>query len=182
MQRRSSSVPPPSSFFHPSHPIALPSVPFFAAPAPQMAFPNGLFGEPGYGMGSASAHGSRAPSPVGNIARTRTLLGMRRASSCQPIPSERMWDGYDVYSMQSQQMHASALAQMGWPLQQDSEPLPEVTDASIFQPGWTSEFKDASSSSSYVPAPSDCGPFDPPTHRRTVGRTSGAPPRARLSR
>ncbi|OSD05036.1 hypothetical protein PYCCODRAFT_1423556 [Trametes coccinea BRFM310] len=173
MQRRSSSVPPPSSFFHPSHPIALPSVPFFAAPAPQMAFPNGLFHEPGFGMGSASAHGSRAPSPVGNIARTRTLLGMRRASSCQPVPSERMWDGYDVYSVQSQQMHASALAQMGWPLQQDSEPLPEVTDASIFQPGWTSEFKDASG---YAPAPGDCGPFDPHAVPPSYSPHDSAPP------
>ncbi|KAI0823465.1 hypothetical protein BC628DRAFT_1420781 [Trametes gibbosa] len=140
LQRRPSSVPPPSTLFHPGHPITLPTVPFFAAPVPQMAFPgaDALFNHPGFGMGSSSAHGSRAPSPVGNIARTRTLVGLRRASSCQPIPSERMWDSYDAFS--SQQVYPSS----GWTLQPDNEPLPEVTDASIFQPGWTSSFKDAS--------------------------------------
>ncbi|KAI0765908.1 hypothetical protein BD413DRAFT_481628 [Trametes elegans] len=142
MQRRPSSVPPPSTLYHPAHPIALPSVPFFASPAPQMAFgaPNAIFN--GYDMGTQSAHGSRAPSPVGNIARTRTLVGLRRASSCQPIPSERMWDGYVDMGAQ-QGFNAGPLGTASWQLQQDSEPLPEVTDASIFQPGWTSAFKDA---------------------------------------
>ncbi|KAH9887968.1 hypothetical protein C8Q73DRAFT_711487 [Cubamyces lactineus] len=166
LQRRPSSVPPPSTFYHPSHPITLPTVPFFAAPAPQMAFP-GTFG-----MGSA--HGSRAPSPVGNIARTRTLLGMRRASSCQPMPSERMWDGYDVFS--NQQHFDSASLQMGsWPLHQDSEPLPEVTDASIFQPGWTSSFKDASE----VEYNASAAPFDP--HAASYSPHEGVPPQAALS-
>ncbi|KAI0628667.1 hypothetical protein C8Q77DRAFT_363827 [Trametes polyzona] len=163
MQRRPSSVPPPSTLFHPGHPIALPSVPFFAAPTPQLAFPgsNSLFNSAaGFGMGSSSAHGSRAPSPVGNIARTRTLLGLRRASSCQPVPSERMWD-YDGFSVQQQQQQHQAYGAQtasGWTLQPDNEPLPEVTDTSIFQPGWTSSFKDASCP---APAIANYAPVDP---------------------
>ncbi|KAI0365766.1 hypothetical protein BV20DRAFT_1046523 [Pilatotrama ljubarskyi] len=175
LQRRPSSVPPPSTLFHPGHPIALPSIPFFAAPAPQMAFPapNGMFNPAGYGMGSKSAHGSRAPSPVSNIARTRTYLGLRRASSCQPIPSERMWDGYDAFSnaQQHQQdfahmhMHASPAP---WQLQPDNEPLPEVTDASIFQPGWANSFKDEACAPNV-----EYTPVDP--HSQTYSPREGPP-------
>ncbi|KAI0667188.1 hypothetical protein C8Q78DRAFT_1082320 [Trametes maxima] len=163
LQRRPSSVPPPSTLYHPSHPIALPTIPFFAAPTPQLAFPgaNPLFhpNQAGFGV-SASTHASRAPSPVGNISRNRGFLGLRRASSCQPIPSERMWDGYDVYSTaQQQQQQGQGSPFGGFQLQPDDEPLPDVTDASIFQPGWTSAFKDA-------PAGAFDGgaPFDP--HRQ----------------
>ncbi|KAI8974814.1 hypothetical protein BD414DRAFT_497566 [Trametes punicea] len=177
MQRRSSSVPPPSTLYHSSHPIALPTVPFFAAPAPQMAYP-GLFNQAGFGVDPRSAHGSRAPSPVGNIARTRTLLGMRRASSCQTIPSERMWDSYDIFALQSH-FTPAALSQSSLPLYQDSEPLPEVTDASIFQPGWTSSFKDAGSYAST----GECPPFD--MHASSYSPHEGAgmpvPPHAALS-
>ncbi|KAH9848765.1 hypothetical protein C2E23DRAFT_738749 [Lenzites betulinus] len=167
LQRRPSSVPPPSTLFHPSHPISLPTVPFFAAPAPQMGFfgADGLFNHPGFGMGSSSAHGSRAPSPVGNIARTRTLVGLRRASSCQPIPSERMWDSYDTFS--SQQPYPAS----GWTLQPDNEPLPDVTDASIFQPGWTSSFKDASCAAPVA----DYAHVDPHTPVYDAGAQHGHP-------
>ena len=155
LQRRPSSVPPPTTHYSHAHNIALPSLPFFAAPTPQAAFgPNAMFTGAGYPMGVNSAHGSRAPSPVGNIARAqRNFLGMRRASSCQPIPSERMWDGYDPHPHQ-QPYGQPAPVPAAWPmqLQQDWEPLPEVTDASIFQPGWTNSFKDA------APEPSQ---FDP---------------------
>ncbi|KAI0353857.1 hypothetical protein OH77DRAFT_1505081 [Trametes cingulata] len=166
LQRRPSSVPPPSTLFHPGHPIALPSVPFFAAPAPQMAYPGAppMFNPAGYPLVTNSAHGSRAPSPVSNIARTRNYLGLRRASSCQPIPSERMWDGYDAFSAAQHQAYGQMPMPMqngapaaSWPLQQDSEPLPEVTDASIFQPGWLNGFKDETCAPNVEYTPIDPG-------------------------
>ncbi|KAH9921250.1 uncharacterized protein BXZ73DRAFT_91853 [Epithele typhae] len=132
MQRRPSSVPPPSSMWHGSNPISIPSLPFFAQPTPQPAF--GL-AHPGFG---GSAHGSRAASPVGNIARQqRTLLGLRRASSAQPVPSERMWDTSTL------DPHGYAPPMPApWQLQPEWSPLPDVTDASIFQPGWANAFAD----------------------------------------
>ncbi|KAJ8462129.1 hypothetical protein ONZ51_g11101 [Trametes cubensis] len=130
LQRRPSSVPPPSTFYHPSHPIALPTVPFFAAPGATDGVPR-----------------------------------------CQPIPSERMWDGYDVFSNQPH-FDSASLSMGNWPLHQDSEPLPEVTDASIFQPGWTSSFKDASYNAS-------AAPFDP--HATSYSPHEGVPPQAALS-
>ncbi|EIW54723.1 uncharacterized protein TRAVEDRAFT_153013 [Trametes versicolor FP-101664 SS1] len=147
LQRRPSSVPPPSTLFHPGHPITLPTIPFFAAPAPQMAFPgsNPMFNPGGFAVGSNSAHGSRAPSPVSNISRNRAYLGLRRASSVQPVPSERMWDDYNGFSAQPQ--YGAPVA--SWQLQPDDEPLPDVTDA-IFQPGWTSSFKDEAPSADYA--------------------------------
>ncbi|KAI0641433.1 hypothetical protein C8Q79DRAFT_1014369 [Trametes meyenii] len=210
LQRRPSSVPPPSTLFHPAHPIALPTIPFFAAPAPQLAFPpfHPSSNPAGFGTGtgtgmSASAHGSRAPSPVGNIARNRGFLGLRRASSCQPVPSERMWDGYDVYSAapphqshQSQYQFQSHLQQQGqgqqhggqegqehehehegspfggFQLQPDNEPLPDVSDASIFQPGWTSAFKDAALPSSFDPHHQHQHPHQ---HALVYGPHDGAP-------
>ena len=130
MQRRSSSVPPPSTLYNAANPIALPTLPFLVQPTPQ-------YGAPAFAAGYM--HGSRPPSPVNNIARTRTFVGMRRASSVQPIPSERMWDApLDPH----QQYYGGAAFPPAWPLQADPSPLPDVTDASIFQPGWTNSFKD----------------------------------------
>ena len=129
LQRRPSSVPP----------ISLPTLPFLVSPNPQPAFGTNMF-SPSFAAGPSSLHASRAASPVGNISRSRALLGMRRASSVQPIPSERMWDGYDPHPY-----HASygyTAMPESWQLQPDASPLPEVTDASIFQPGWTNSFKD----------------------------------------
>ncbi|RPD60375.1 hypothetical protein L226DRAFT_547559 [Lentinus tigrinus ALCF2SS1-7] len=172
LQRRPSSVPPPTTLYNPAHNIAIPSLPFFAAPTPQAAFgSNAMFNGAEYPMGVNSAHGSRAASPVGNIARAqRNFLGMRRASSCQPIPSERMWDGYDPHPHHlpyGQPAPVPAAWQMQ--LQPDWEPLPEVTDASIFQPGWTNSFKDA------PPEPSQ---FDP--HMQAYLPPDAPPPHATL--
>ncbi|KAL4072391.1 hypothetical protein V8B97DRAFT_1870461 [Scleroderma yunnanense] len=89
--RRSSSVPLPDSY---CHPIALPSLPFL-----QM--------------------GSRAGSPVGNISRSaRMLMGQRRPSSVQPIPS-RSWGTITPVLF----------------LQHDVSPLPEV-DNTLFDPAF----------------------------------------------
>jgi len=89
--RRSSSVPLPDSH---SHPIALPSLPFL-----QM--------------------GSRTGSPVGNISRSaRMLMGQRRPSSVQPIPS-RPW---------------GAISPIMFP-QHDMSPLPDV-DNTLFDPAF----------------------------------------------
>lgn len=89
--RRPSSVPLPDG---PFHPIALPALPFL-----QM--------------------GSRAGSPVGNISRSaRFVLGHRRPSSVQPVPS-RPWGTLDPMV----------------PLHHDLSPLPEV-DNTLFDPAF----------------------------------------------
>ncbi|KAI1787975.1 hypothetical protein LXA43DRAFT_1027141 [Ganoderma leucocontextum] len=127
--RRPSSVPP----------ISLPTLPFLVSPQPQPAFNANMFNAT-YAAGTSSLHPSRAPSPVGNISRSRALFGMRRASSVQPIPSERMWDGYDPHPYHAAYGYTGMPE--SWQLQPDASPLPDVTDASIFQPGWTNSFKD----------------------------------------
>ncbi|PIL23039.1 transcription factor [Ganoderma sinense ZZ0214-1] len=141
LQRRPSSVPP----------ISLPTLPFLVSPHPQPAFGANMFNPSFATAGPSSLHASRAPSPVGNISRSRALFGMRRASSVQPIPSERMWDGYDPHPYHAAYGY-SAMPE-SWQLQPDSSPLPDVTDASIFQPGWANSFKDDTSAVS--------APFDP---------------------
>ena len=141
LQRRPSSVPP----------ISLPTLPFLVAPHPQPAYGSAMFGQ-GYAMGTTSLHASRAPSPVSNISRSRAAFGMRRASSCQPIPSERMWDGYDPHPYHA--AYGYTAMPESWQLQPDASPLPEVTDASIFQPGWTNSFKDDA-------PPAELSHFDP---------------------
>ena len=89
--RRSSSVPLPDSH---SHPIALPALPFL-----QM--------------------GSRSGSPVGNISRSaRMLMGQRRPSSVQPIPS-RSWGTISPVMFS----------------QHDVSPLPDV-DSTLFDPAF----------------------------------------------
>ncbi|KAI6028213.1 hypothetical protein EDC04DRAFT_2716412 [Pisolithus marmoratus] len=89
--RRPSSVPLPEG---PFHPIALPAIPFLQV-------------------------GSRAGSPVGNISRSaRFVLGHRRPSSVQPIPS-RPWGTLDPMA----------------PLHHDMSSLPEV-DSTLFDPAF----------------------------------------------
>ncbi|KAI6097210.1 hypothetical protein F5141DRAFT_1150090 [Pisolithus sp. B1] len=89
--RRPSSVPLPDS---PFHPIALPALPFLQV-------------------------GSRAGSPVGNISRSaRFVLGHRRPSSVQPVPS-RPWGVLDPML----------------PLHHDLSSLPEV-DSTLFDPAF----------------------------------------------
>lgn len=165
LQRRPSSVPPPSTLYNAAHSIALPTLPFLVSPTPQVAYGVNPMFDPGYAMGSSSLHGSRAPSPVGNIARTRTFLGARRASSCQPIPSERMWNGYDPhphpYSHQQQMYGMPEAMPQAWQLQPDFEPLPDVTG--IFQPGWEDSFKDsAPQPAAFNPNMQACIPPDAP--------------------
>ena len=173
LQRRPSSVPPPTTIYNP-HSIALPTLqPFLVSPTPQLAYgANGMF-NPNFAMGSSSAHGSRAASPVGNIARSRAFLGARRASSCQPIPSERMWDGYDPHPYPHQPAFVQQPAPMpqAWQLQPDWSPLPEVTDASIFQPGWTNSFKDSATDPSGAVQPS----FDPNMGMQYIAPDAPAP-------
>ncbi|KAI0754018.1 hypothetical protein C8Q80DRAFT_1136252 [Daedaleopsis nitida] len=147
LQRRPSSVPPPTTLYNAANSIALPTLPFLVAPTPQAPY-GGMF-NPAYAMGTT---GSRPASPVSNIARQRGLIGARRASSCQPNPSERMWDGYHPHPHhQAFGQHPQAMP-AAWQLQPDWSPLPEVTDASIFQPGWTNSFKDTAPESA---------PYDP---------------------
>ncbi|KAI0948001.1 hypothetical protein AcW1_009620 [Taiwanofungus camphoratus] len=103
--RRSSSVPPPTMLYNP---ITIPTLPFLVGPLP------------------THAGGSRVASPVGNISRSnRALLGQRRASSAQPMPSRSWTDP------------VSFIGHMGnpepWQLQRDWSPLPEV-DTSLFEP------------------------------------------------
>lgn len=89
--RRPSSVPLPDG---PFHPIALPALPFLQL-------------------------GSRSGSPVGNISRSaRFILGHRRSSSVQPIPS-KPWGILDHMT----------------PLHHDMSSLPDV-DSTLFDPAF----------------------------------------------
>ncbi|OCH94018.1 hypothetical protein OBBRIDRAFT_770585 [Obba rivulosa] len=115
--RRSSSVPPPTTLYNP---ITLPTLPFLT--------------------GSVAHAGSRPLSPVGNISRAqRALLGQRRASSAQPVPSRSWMVPADAYT---QEMPTEA-----WQLQRDWSPLPEV-DTSLFEP----TFLDSGASGAFAPA------------------------------
>ena len=154
LQRRPSSVPP----------ISIPMLPFLVSPHPQPAFGANVF-NPSFAAGTSSLHPSRAASPVGNISRSRALLGMRRASSVQPIPSERMWDGYDPHPYHAAYSTYTAMPE-SWQLQPDASPLPDVTDASIFQPGWTNSFKDDVAAA----------PFDPAMHMHMNMNFMAGPP------
>ncbi|EMD32223.1 hypothetical protein CERSUDRAFT_118854 [Gelatoporia subvermispora B] len=118
--RRSSSVPPPSTLYNP---ITLPMLPFLPAP-------------PVHG-------GSRPLTPVSNISRAqRAMLGQRRASSAQPVPSRSWMVPADAYAQ-----HVPTEA---WQLQRDWSPLPDV-DTSLFEP----TFLDSGASGAFAGAPMD---------------------------
>ncbi|OBZ65512.1 hypothetical protein A0H81_14465 [Grifola frondosa] len=126
-QRRSSSVPPPSTLYNP---ITIPALPFFV--------PHG------------SVPGTRAPSPVGNISRTHRGFH-RRASSVQPVPS-RAWEDFDasVYGTDmGMGMDMGMEMPEAWQLQRDWSPLPEV-NSGIFE----QTFLDASAEGAFAPASS----------------------------
>lgn len=89
-QRRPSSVPPPTTIYNP---ISIPTVPFFPP------FQQSL---------------SRPDSPVNNIARSRYMLGQRRASSTGPTY-------YGTWN--TPQSYGSIPIEQ---LQRDDEPLPDV--------------------------------------------------------
>ncbi|KAH0826791.1 hypothetical protein J3R83DRAFT_5210 [Lanmaoa asiatica] len=102
--RRPSSVPLPDSRFHP---IALPSIPFFAPT-------------------------SRSASPVNNISRSaRMIIGQRRPSSALPHFGRTSW-GVDDMPM----FYPGPMPDFYDPsqssLQRDESPLPEV-DTSLFE-------------------------------------------------
>ncbi|KAG9308230.1 hypothetical protein JVU11DRAFT_12248 [Chiua virens] len=100
--RRPSSVPLPDARFHP---IALPSVSFFA-------------------------HPSRSASPVNNISRSgRMIIGQRRPSSALPHFGRTSW-GVDDIPIFSSVPVPDFYPQP--PLQRDVSPLPDV-DTSLFE-------------------------------------------------
>ncbi|KAG6369510.1 hypothetical protein JVT61DRAFT_14308 [Boletus reticuloceps] len=97
--RRPSSVPLPDSRFHP---IALPSIPFFAQT-------------------------SRSASPVNNISRSaRMLIGQRRPSSALPHFGRTSWGVDDIPLFPASSFYPPQSS-----LQRDESPLPEV-NASLF--------------------------------------------------
>ncbi|KAI0667203.1 hypothetical protein C8Q78DRAFT_994255 [Trametes maxima] len=74
-------------------------------------------------------------------------------------------------AQQSQQQQGTASPFGGFQLQPDNEPLPDVTDASIFQAGWTGTFNDAPTGTFDGGAP-----FDPHYRNSFQHQHAGLPP------